>query len=234
MTKLTRRILGGCAAAVVVLTGAACTHSVEGSAVYAPEVPRDDLPLVKIAELRDLIPTADEARTVVEAPNLIYLLAYTKPDSLPPDMLSEPECASAVIPNDASAYRGSGYAAVYGRLADDMRSHRISTGVAAFAGAQEAHEWVTQQVDRWRDCTDRTLTISLNGQELQWKTSGPTRAEGVHVLLRRQEGTDYACSRGVAARSNVAADVLVCGRNPEAVNPQAGKLANLMLSKIGD
>ncbi|MGV0836396.1 sensor domain-containing protein [Mycolicibacterium thermoresistibile] len=232
MTKLTRRILGGCAGVVVALSTVACAQSVDGAAVYAPDVPRDDLPLVKIAELRDLVPTPEEARTVIDAPTLIYLMAYTKPDSLPQDTLSEPECASAVIPNDVSAYRGSGYAAVYGRLADDLRSQRISTGVAAFAGAEEAHEFVTQQVERWRECTDRTLTVSLGGQELQWTTSGPTRAEGVHVLLRRQEGVDYACSRGVAARANVAADVLVCGRDAEAVNPQAGKLANLMLAKI--
>jgi len=232
MGKSIRRRIGALAGLCAAATLTACGGTVAGTAVYAPEPPSENLPLVKIGQLKDLIPTPEEAREILGTTVLLVLALYTKPDSLPKDTLSEPDCAAAIIPNDTSAYAGSGYAGIYGRLADDLRNHRISTGVAAFGDAAAAEQFVDGLVQRWRQCADKPIRVKLAREELTWNIGTPQRSYGVDILPRSQEGKDYFCARGAAARSNVAADVLVCGPDAAEVNAQTGRLVNLMLDKV--
>lgn len=222
------------AALIVMASSASCVRAVAGSAEYEHEIPAEEMSLVKIAELPELLPTPVEARSAVDSPGLLPLFTYRKPESLPSGALSEPGCTGAIIPNAASSYGGSGHVGIYGRLSDDLRTRRVSTGVAAFGSAEEARAFVENEVQRWTECSGRVLTITMNDRIQKWDVAQPARAYGVDVLMRREEGApEYACARAVGSRSNIAADVLVCGREGDAVKGQAGKVVNLILDKVG-
>jgi hypothetical protein len=62
---------------------------------------------------------------------------------------------------------------------------------------------------------------------------GPSRSYGVDVMLvRREGGRGYACSRAIAAGSNVTADVDVCGPDETVVNGQASRVVTAILARI--
>lgn len=236
MSQRIRRAFVAIVSAQVVGSLAACAHVINGSPTYASDIPTAELPLVKIVQLPDLIPTAAEIGAVVKAPQLATVVIYTKLDTLPVGTLSDPKCIGAMTPAAEPPYRGSGYQAVYGRLEQDPTPpvlRNVNEAVAVFGSAEEAQRFVSTQINRWKDCSGRTLTVELEQPPVNWVISVPTRSDGVAVLLRRQEGGQgYACSRGMAARSNIVADVVVCSLDEDAVTGQAGALVNMILARI--
>jgi hypothetical protein len=90
-----------CAAAFASLLAAcalaACTTTVDGTARYANATPDPDQPLVKIAALKELLPSAREAGAVMDAPTSEVALAYTTLEQQPEDTLSEPQCIGAMF-----------------------------------------------------------------------------------------------------------------------------------------
>jgi serine/threonine kinase PknH len=208
-----------------------CTHLVEGTSSYHPENTVEHLTLVKNAELPSLVLQAPEVSGVMKA-DLDAVAIYSNVGPKPG--VADQKCAGAVAAGAEPMYRGSGYAAVtgLGLVGEDDRA--VDEGVVAFGDAAAAREFVETRLHQWKDCTNKVLTLtSPDGQTTHWVAQGPTTSYGVGVLQRTQEGTSgYACSHGLAARSNVVADVLACSHDTASLNDQVAAIANKMLGTI--
>jgi serine/threonine-protein kinase len=227
-----QRVIGS-VAILVAIASSGCARPIDGTAVYNGGADGASAPLVKLAQLQDLVPAPADVGALIGAPSLRGIAAYVKPDALPTGSISEGDCISVMTPGEESVYRGSGYRSVFGRVDDDPSARRTSVGVAAFDGAEEAHRFVTAQVESWRGCAGKPLTVKLIGPPVTWTADTPVRSNGVDVVSREQEqGQGYACGRGIASWSNVVADVLVCSPDGTSVAAQAAAVANLTLSRI--
>jgi hypothetical protein len=234
---MTQRLRCLVAAGLVVLSGAlaGCDKTINGSARYAPDTGVQNLPLVKLDALPTLMPTPAEAAAAMKAPPQAPLGAY---DSMPPSgdaVVSDPSCFGAVFGIDESVYRGSDYQGVFGQLTGDPttpNSLRVDEGVVAFSNADEASGLVATLTKAWKGCTGHPLTLTFGKDQASWVASGPTISDGVSVLLRSQQGAAFACAHGLAARSNVAADVTVCSGDAGTVSGQASGIVNAILQKI--
>jgi hypothetical protein len=228
-----------CLAAVglVLLAGslAGCDKTIAGNGRYAPEAASKNLPLVKLDALPSLMPTTAEAAAAMKAPPLALIGAY---DSMPPTedaVVSDPNCVGAVLGIDESAYGGSDYQGVFGQLTGDpstQNSLRVDEGVVAFTSADEAQNLVDTQIRVWKGCSGHPLTVTIDKDQVIWVASGPKVSDGVSVLLRSQQGDSFVCSHGLAARSNVVADVTVCSGDASTVKGQASGIVNSILQKI--
>ncbi|WP_142386861.1 sensor domain-containing protein [Mycobacterium hubeiense] len=228
------------AAALVLLvlacTVASCTTTVEGTARYAGTKPSDGKPLVKNSQLPELLPSAAEMGKVMKVPGLLVALKYRKLESVPEDAISDPHCMGAVFGTVESVYRGSGYEGVYGhRLLDPaaLTAGRMDAGVVTFGSAEEAHAFVAKQKDAWRECAGKPLTLKVSNQQVNWNATPPKVSNGVNVLSRTQEGAGgFGCARGLAASSNVVADVVACSDNSHSVADHASAIVNLILDRV--
>jgi hypothetical protein len=224
------------AAALVLVAGssAGCAETIAGNGRYAPEPASKNLPLVKLDALPSLIPTTAEAAAAMKSPPLPLIGAY---DSMAPEgaLVSDPHCVGAVFGIEESAYRDSDYQGVLGQLNGDpstQSSLRLDEGVVAFSSADDAQNLVDTQIQAWKQCTGHPLTVTIDKDQVNWMASGPTVSDGVSVLLRSQQGSSFVCSHGLAARSNVAADVTVCSGDATTVKDQASGIVNAILNKI--
>jgi PknH-like protein len=227
-----------CLAAVglVLVAGSStgCAQTIAGNGRYAPEAASSNLPLVKLDALPSLIPTAAEAAAAMKSPPLPLIGAY---DSMAPEgvVVSDPSCVGAVFGIEESVYRGSDYQGVFGQLNGDpstQSSLRLDEGVVAFSSADDAQNLVDTQIRAWKHCAGRPLTVTVDKEQVNWVASGPTVSDGVPVLLRSQQGATFVCSHGLAARSNVTADVTVCSGDATTVKQQASGIVNAILNKI--
>lgn len=237
MTRVMRRYRFPAAVVVAVfvasLSLAACTRAVDGHGVYATETSSGNLPLVKIDELPDLILPPSEAGPVIDAPGLTSLVTYSAVNPVPNGLLSDMKCVGVMAPGAESSYRGSGYQGIYGSMFQDHGQPRLTQTTIAFGGGDDAQAFVNTATSRWKDCASKTLTVNIDQPPANWTVSGPHRSDGVTVLLRRLEGGQgVACSRAMAARSNIVADVLVIGTDDADLEHQGATIANMMLAKI--
>jgi serine/threonine kinase PknH len=231
MNQRPLRAIADCVSLAACASLVGCTHLVAGTSSYHPENTVEHLTLVKNAQLPSLILQAPEVSGVMKA-ELDAVAIYSNVGPKPG--VADQKCAGAVAAGAEPMYRGSGYAAVMGlgMVGEDDRS--VDEGVAAFGDAAAAHEFVETRVHQWKDCANRVLTLTpLDGPPVHWVAQGPTTSYGVGVLLRTQEGTSgYGCSHGLAARSNIVADVLACSHDTPSLNDQVASIANKMLGTI--
>jgi hypothetical protein len=231
MNQRPLRAIADCVSVAACASLVGCTHLVAGTSSYHPENTVEHLTLVKNAQLPSLVLQAPEVSGVMKA-ELDAVAIYSNVGPKPG--VADQKCAGAVAAGAEPMYRGSGYAAVMGlgMVGEDDRS--VDEGVAAFGDAAAAHEFVETRLHQWKDCTNRVLKLTPpDGPAVYWVAQGPTTSYGVGVLLRTQEGTSgYACSHGLAARSNVVADVLACGHDTPSLNDQVASIANKMLGTI--
>jgi serine/threonine kinase PknH len=220
----------------VVLAGTACDRTIDGSAQFAAGAAPTNLPLVKIDALPNLIPTLDQAAKAMDAPPFEIAGVYDGMEPLTDAKLSDPSCEGAVFGIVESVYRGSNYQGVYGQLtgtAGGQNNRSLDQGVVAMSSAEDAQTFVDTQVDAWKRCTGKPLTVTVEGQQVIWTASAPIRSYGVPVLHRTQQGVaSYACSHALAARSNIVADVVACSDDEKTINDQAAALVNMSMAKI--
>ncbi|WP_431505984.1 sensor domain-containing protein [Mycobacterium sp.] len=226
------RIVAALVWVAVLALPVACTHVVAGSPSYATQTQSANLPLVKNTGLLSLMLKPDEIGAVMKAPPLEVSAIYTTVSSV--RGVSDQKCGGAISAGAEPMYRGSGYRAIVGLGMHGPQDRVVDEAAATFGDADEAHKFVATGIAQWADCVNRTLTITLPGRPVvNWIASGPSTSYGVHVLLRRQEGGQgYVCSHAMAARSNVAADVLACSYDEALINEQAASIVNMMLAKI--
>jgi PknH-like extracellular domain len=229
------RFLGAVGAVLLAGSLAGCDKTIVGTARYVPDAAPMNLPLVKIDALASLLPTAADAAATLKSPPLALIGVYDAMLPTPGGVVSDPDCVGAVLGIDESVYRGSDYQGVFGQLTGDPSAQngvRVDEGVVAFSSAEEARNLVDTEVGAWKGCTGRPLTETVDKEVVTWTASGPTVSYGVPVLLRTQQGVSFVCAHGLAARSNVSADVTVCSDDPTMVKGQAAGIVNSILQKI--
>ena len=130
-------------------------------------------------------------------------------------------------------YRVSGEIGASGLFAQDPHENEVSETVAAFREAAAAQAFVQKVLGQWKACVERPITQTALETKVNFMGFGPTRSDGVDVLLvRREGGRGYACSRAIAASDNVTADVDVCGADETVVNSQSARIVNEIFARI--
>jgi hypothetical protein len=217
----------GVAAAVV-----SCTDLVDGNGLYRPDDPHRQSPPVRVSDLGSLILSPADAGAVVGSADLAQInVAAVR--TLPAGVLSNPACGAVEQVGWLPTYAPSGQLGAAGLTAQDNHQNQVAETVAAFPDAASAQAFVDTVIGQWRACAEQSITVSSNGSTARWMGFGPSRSDGVEVLLvRREGGRGYACSRAIAAGSNVTADVLVCGPDETVVDGQAAHVVTAILSRL--
>lgn len=217
---------------------AGCAPTVSGSARYSGETDSTSVPLVKNGALAPLIPTGAQIAELVKKPNLVVKTPYAALQQLPDMAVSDQKCFGVVYATTEYEYRGSGYHAAFGMLADDpdtVFAPDVVVGVISFDDADAARRFVDAETVKWRDCANRPLqdTDLKSGAAVTWVAGPPAVADGVQTATRTLEGLQgFGCTHALDARSNIVIDVDVCA--PDAtVTPQlAATLVNTVSDKI--
>jgi hypothetical protein len=225
------RAITGCVAVAACASLVGCTHVVAGTSEYRPDSTVEKLSFVKINQLPSLLLQDVEVSGVMKA----ELQTVATHDNVGPKPgVADQKCAGAVAAGAEPMYRGSGYGGVaaLGMVGPDDRT--VDEGAVAFGDATAATEFVQTRVAQWKDCANKVLTLTIPDKPAtHWVAQGPNISYGVGVLLRTQEGTgDFGCSHGLAARSNVVADVLACSHDEAALNDQVASIVNKILGTI--
>ncbi len=208
-----------------------CSKAVGGSAVYEPADPRSGSAPVRVAQLQSLVLSIADVSKLLGFSDLtpIDVPAIRMP---PAGVLSDPACGTVMQTGWLPAYRVSGNIGASGLVAGDPHERQVSETVAAFRDPAAARAFTGTLIRQWKSCVERPITQTAVGMKVNFMGFGPSRSYGVDVLLvRREGGRGYACSRAIAASSNVTADVDVCGPDETVVNQQSARLTNAILAR---
>lgn len=230
---MSRRFIGAVlGAASALATVVSCSDSIPGTAQYAPDDPRPGSALVRVSDLQALVLSTTDLGALLNAPDLTSLnLPAVR--TLPPGVLSDPACGPAMQSGWLATYRVSGMLGARGLAAQDQHENRVEQTVAAFRDPTAARALASAVIKDWKTCIERSVTETAEGYTARWMGFGPSRADGVDVLLiRREGGRGYACSRAIAAASNVTADVSVCEPDETVVTGQAARIVTAILARI--
>lgn len=227
------------AAVVVAASLSACTRSVDGDGHYADAKTAAQTPsntsaqsdrLIKIDQLPSLVLPPADIGEIMGVPGMQMLVPYQTFEQMPDDTISDPACFGAMFGAVEPVYRGSGYQGVLGqRLADpaDMSAGRLDQAIIAFGDGADAKAYVSDQVDAWKDCGGKPLTLKVADMQVNWAVDVPRYVNGVDVLTRTQEGGDgFGCGRGILAKDNTVIDVAVCGPDTVKAGDYAAAIAD--------
>lgn len=220
---------------VVATSLTACTRVVDGRGSYAGGGDPPQEKLLELTELPPLMLPAEEVGSIVGVPGTTVVTSYETLEKIPDETISDPSCFGAMFGAVEPVYRGSGDEGVFGqRLANitDMLAGRSDQSVIVFGSGPDAQSFVTEQVDMWRRCGEKPLTLDIADLKVNWMIDAPRVSSGVDVLTRLQEGGDgFGCGRGIHAEGNTVIDVVVCGPDPVAAGDHAALIADGILGR---
>jgi hypothetical protein len=217
--------------ALLASTAVSCS-GITGTAVYKPDPPDPSATLVRATGVAPLVIPPAEIGPTLGAPELAQI--PNPPIAiLPPDALSDPTCGAVIAPGLQTTYRTSGFLGAEGLTAEDQHENHIAQTVAVFPSPGYARAFVGANVAQWKGCIERPVTVGFGGYTSTWMAFGPSHSDGIDVaLVRREGGRGYACSRAIGARTNVTADVVVCGRDETVVTGQSSAFVTAVLDRI--
>ena len=217
--------------ALLVLPAVSCS-GITGTAVYKPSPPDPSAALVNAADVPPLVIAPADVGTMLGTPELVQI-PNPPIATLPPDALSDAACGAVISPGLQTSYRTSGFLGADGLTAEDQHENHIAETVAVFPSPGYAQAFVGSTVAQWKGCIERSVTVAFGGYTSTWMAFGPSHADGIDVVLvRREGGRGYACSRAIGARTNITADVVVCGRDETLVTGQSAQFVNAVLARI--
>jgi serine/threonine kinase PknH len=234
------RAIAGTLLASVMLAASVtgCAPTTSGSARYSGETDSATAPLVKNDALAPLIPTGAQIAELIGRPNLVVKTTYAALQQLPDIAVSDPKCFGVIYATTEYEYRGSGYHAAFGMLADDpdtVFAPDVVAGVTSFDDADAARHFVYGETAKWRHCANRPLqdTDLKSGAAITWVAGPPAVADGVQTVTRTLEGLQgFGCTHALGARSNVVVDVDVCAPDATVTPGLAATLVNMVSDKI--
>ena len=172
--------------------------------------------------------------TIVADPNLVGGEKFSQPRT-PKWSLSSPECAGTYEPAVATTYEGAnGLTEVSGAVAHtngQEQAHRIIESVASFSSPDQASAFVAASADKWKACTGKSVTETLNGHTFDWSFQDVTGTAPKIAQERTRSDGARTCHHVLHAAGSVVIDVVTCG--PEAGTGEAGKIAEQIAAKIG-
>ncbi|MBO0677555.1 sensor domain-containing protein [Mycolicibacterium sp. S2-37] len=203
------------------------------TAVEAPTTVRDadlEMLLLGVDDVNEVMGTALTPEPVVDG------MADNR------NLLTNKNCLGVWGVDEAAIYgeRDSGtWSAVRSQTlrapADDTWDNLAVQSVVSYATPEAAQTFFTESADRWAQCTDHTVNINLNGQQLPKWRSGQLVRTGDRLTLPIARGTGdqtRSCERVLAVKSNVVSDVEAC-RPRTFVVDQAARIADTIQSRIG-
>jgi serine/threonine kinase PknH len=227
-----RAVAAVLAATVLASAVASCAKLVGGTAVYTAGDSNPRSAPVRVSDLQSLVLSADDLRAMFHAPDLAPLNVPAV-RSLAADVISDPSCGAVVQTGWLATYAASGHLGDSGLVVQDAHDDYVTETVASFSDPAAAQGFVGAVIAQWKACVERSVTLTAQGSTANWMGFGPSRADGVDVLLvRREGGRGAACSRAIGSGSNVTADVDVCGPDETVVNDNAAGLVTAILSRI--
>lgn len=167
------------------------------------------------SDLEQMLLGPEEAQQHLGAERLVKVPVPAAP---PRDVATQPsdDCARAADPNPAAAFRGSG--SVTGgrgfKLTDGGTLPRLSVdeSVVTFGNPARAAEFIMETVDAWLHCQNTVVNVSNGNVVEQRSLGGVGERDGIFVLDNSIPGDRVSnCSHAIAAKSNVVADVHLCG-----------------------
>lgn len=202
-------------------------------------------PSVTAAGLQALVLTGEDVAALIKAPGMYPIKTWTQTHELQPgDSFDPPECTDAVFNGLTTAYRDSGYRAIYGVDLGQHTGgfpHGVSEFVSTFDNAAAAKSFVTSVVNHIGGCAGKQLTYSHAGIAGVYTIGQPVQA-GPVTSIRSTLGTVHdngrstdvgkqntSALRAVAAKANVVVDVDVIGRD---LGDDATAIASAILGHI--
>lgn len=202
-------------------------------------------PSVTAEGLQSLVLTGEDAAALIKAPGMYPIKTWTQTHELQPgDSFDPPECTDAVFNGLTTAYRDSGYRAIYGIDLGQHTGgfpHGVSEFVSTFDNAAAAKSFVTSVVNHIGGCAGKQLTYSHAGISGIYTIGTPAQA-GPVTSIRSTLGTvqdngrttdvskqNTSALRAVATKANVVVDVVVIGRG---LGDDATAIASAILGRI--
>ncbi len=136
-------------------------------------------------------------------------------------MLDDPSCVGVVGPIQRRAYSGADYDLVAGSIVGDPegRQRSIIQGAVSFSSHAGAAAYVADAQRSWRECSNRSLTLSSSDGESHtvWNVESPAAgATGDFMTVYRSpEGSRGGCERALGSSGAIVVDTLVCGIGAE-------------------
>ena len=148
------------------------------------------------------------------------------------DLLRNRNCLGVWQTAEAVIYDKTGWTGVRRQLLrapdTDQWSDRVVQSVVSFPSAVAARAFITESSQRWANCTNHHLNITINDQPQPAWVSGDLSKTDTELTLPVTRGSGEqarSCQRILAADDNVVIDV-------EACSPQADGRAGAIVEKI--
>ena len=176
-------------------------------------------PVPKADWLANMLAGDGELNAIMGTDDLTQTMTSRKLWEMPDGRQYEPaECLSIAGNGLEPVYRGSGYLQVREvQHANTSTNVDLDQVVATFENAQKATAFVTRNVEEWRRCTGKTLTISNDDNShppRHYTIETPQVIDGVDVTFDTlQSGPQYHSQRTIAAVGEIVIDVRVTGDN---------------------
>ncbi|ULN44684.1 sensor domain-containing protein (plasmid) [Mycolicibacterium crocinum] len=144
--------------------------------------------------------------------------------------ISDPHCASPWGPGEAASYTDDAYTGVAVGTASDSGAHpdhTLTQAVIGFADEGSRRRYESRIAREWRECATRAITYTpadnpTAPQTWRFGTADSNPERTMMIMSQDVSGADWGCERGHASTtSNIAIDVLVCGRDPKGQASQA-------------
>lgn len=229
--------LTGVAVAVTAAVGAPVSHAtiVGGVAAFTdgsgtPAVSSSPVGPFSSADLAGSLLSAEQAAALTGATGAMQVRGPAAGFLNTAKDISDRHCASPWGPGEADSYTDNAYTGLAVSTASDSvagSEHTITQAVIGFADEGSLRRYKSRIAGQWRDCATRTITYSPPDNpsatqfwQLGTADSNPERT--MMIMSQHVSGADWGCERGFASTtSNIAIDVLVCGRDPKGQASQA-------------
>lgn len=160
----------------------------------------------------------DEVNAIMGSTDIREDITFTRLWHLPDGRSYDPAPCMAVAGNTMEpVYRDSGYQEVRETLfADPAESLDISQAVVTFPSPAQARALVAHTVDIWRDCADKTLTITFDDdpRPRRHTVARPERVGDVEVTSSASHSSfGWGNWRAIRAVDGMVVDVRISGRN---------------------
>jgi serine/threonine kinase PknH len=139
--------------------------------------------------------------------------------------VSDQACLPLGFAAQTKVYAGSGYSAVHAQMVSNGQQNAVFQAVVLFSSAQEASSFFTASTQSWQACSNRSFTISANGNS-QVQNVGPvSNTDGTLSATITPANSPGGCERALTVANNVAIDVSGCLGPPDAVVNIAHQIA---------
>ncbi|MUL78893.1 sensor domain-containing protein [Mycolicibacterium sp. CBMA 226] len=125
------------------------------------------------------------------------------------------KCSGAAVPGISQAYSGSGFTGFVDQVVNDSAgAHKFIQTLVTFRTADAAQNFVSSQLNQWKDCDNTNLTITIGGKNDHANLGAVATTDGVNtIVLTPPAAGSRQCERAMTSSSNVVIDVRACAVN---------------------